>query len=302
MGVDPSASSAQPSRHRKRRQQVAAVCYRLRKRGVQFLLVQTRGERWIFPKGGVEPGLTHAQSAALEAFEEAGVHGRMEKISFAHYFRRKAHTAIAKKNRRTNPRSTQPELAVGAHLCEVTRLEPPQESNRNPTWFSAEKAKERLREGRAAEFGAELARVVERALTRIRRKHSGTGSTPDGRHKDALQRVRFEALEDGRFRADLMDAALARHFLGQRRATRSSAAIEIAVQAHLRKYLKIAAPMEIRRPVLRLGVGGTSLAEGSANITAIDSGRRANLPKPGGLPSGKSKVPGKLVGGRSEKS
>lgn len=301
MGVDRSASSAQPSRHWKRRQQVAAVCYRLRKRGVQFLLVQTRGERWIFPKGGVEPGLTHAQSAALEAFEEAGVHGRMEKIPFAHYFRRKADTAIAKK-RRTNPRSTQPELAVGAHLCEVTRLEPPQESNRNPTWFSAEKAKQRLREGRPTEFGAELARVVERAVTRIQRQHSGAGPTPDGRHKDALQRVRFEALEDGRFRAELMDAALARHFLGQRRAARPSDAIEIAVQAHLRKYLQIAAAMEIRRPVLRLGAGGTSVAEGSANITAIDSGRRASLPNPGGLPPGKSKVPGKLVGGRSEKS
>src|SRR6059058_1167396 len=71
-------------------QQVAAVCYRIRGGGIEFLLVQTRGGRWTFPKGGVEPGLTHAQAAALEAYEEAGVHGRMEEeVSFTRYVRRK---------------------------------------------------------------------------------------------------------------------------------------------------------------------------------------------------------------------
>src|SRR5438132_1564227 len=54
-------------------QQVAAVCYRIRGSNIEFLLVQTRGGRWTFPKGGVEPALTHAQAAALEAYEEAGV-------------------------------------------------------------------------------------------------------------------------------------------------------------------------------------------------------------------------------------
>ena len=45
--------------------QVAAVCYRVRNDSVEFLLVRTRGGRWIFPKGNAEPGLTHAQAAAL---------------------------------------------------------------------------------------------------------------------------------------------------------------------------------------------------------------------------------------------
>src|SRR5580658_7694267 len=53
-----------PKELSKERQQVAAVCYRMAKRGIEFLLVQTRGGRWIFPKGGVERGLTYAQSAA----------------------------------------------------------------------------------------------------------------------------------------------------------------------------------------------------------------------------------------------
>jgi ADP-ribose pyrophosphatase YjhB (NUDIX family) len=70
-------------------EQVAAVCYRARGGAIEFLPVQTRGGRWTFPKGSAEPGLTHAQAAAVEAFEEAGVHGRMEEASFARYVRRK---------------------------------------------------------------------------------------------------------------------------------------------------------------------------------------------------------------------
>ena len=58
-------------RRLKKCEQVAAVCYRVRMGVIEFLLVQTGKGRWIFPKGGVEPGLTHAQAAALEAFEEA---------------------------------------------------------------------------------------------------------------------------------------------------------------------------------------------------------------------------------------
>lgn len=139
-------------------QQVAAVCYRVRKGEIEFLLVQTRGGRWTFPKGGVEPGLTHAQAAALEAFEEAGVHGRMEEISFARYVRRRQESNTDGKR-----------IETDAHLCAVSRLVPPQEFNRNRTWFSPQKTKRRLREGRTADYAAELARVVDRAVARIQR-------------------------------------------------------------------------------------------------------------------------------------
>src|SRR5271167_2305330 len=127
MGVGPSVEVLQSSRLSRGRQQVAALCYRIRKRGLEFLLVQTRGGRWIFPKGGVEPGFTHAQSAALEAFEEAGVHGRMEALPFARYFRQRLDATATKKGTRPAARSAQPEVAVTAHLCEVSRLDPPQE-------------------------------------------------------------------------------------------------------------------------------------------------------------------------------
>src|SRR5579863_9422649 len=110
-------------------EQVAAVCYRVRSSGVEFLLVRTGSGHWTFPKGSAEPGLTHAQAAALEAFEEAGVHGRMEEASFTRYIRRKG--SDPRDASRSAAKSTEKEVIVQAHLCEVSRLEPPQEPNRN---------------------------------------------------------------------------------------------------------------------------------------------------------------------------
>ncbi len=165
-------------------QQVAAVCYRVRSAGIELLLVQTRGSgRWTFPKGSAEPGLTHAQAAALEAFEEAGVHGRMEEASFASYIRRKP--GDSRKS------TTSKEQVVIAHLCEVMRREAPHEFDRNPSWFSPDKAKSRLREDRGADYAAELARVVDRAVARIQRLSLDATMAAEPQQKDALQKVQF---------------------------------------------------------------------------------------------------------------
>jgi 8-oxo-dGTP pyrophosphatase MutT (NUDIX family) len=172
-------------------EQVAAVCYRVRGGAIEFLLVQTSGGRWTFPKGNAEPGLTHAQAAALEAYEEAGVHGRMEETAFMRYSRR-----VAGGMRDSRPKSGERKLAVSVHLCQVSRLDPAPEFDRNPTWFSVDKAKRRLREDRTSEYGIQLVRVVDRAVSRIQqlsrkekmaRNSSGTEKSP----KDALQKVQF---------------------------------------------------------------------------------------------------------------
>lgn len=150
-------------------EQVAAICYRIGKRGLEFLLVRTRGGRWTFPKGSVESGLTHAQAAALEAFEEGGVHGRIEEAAFARYVRikpgRDRHAANI-------------EIVINAHLCEVSRLAAPQEADRNPTWFSAEKAKRKLHDDRLADYGDDLARIVDRAVARIQRLYRANHRAP----------------------------------------------------------------------------------------------------------------------------
>ena len=295
MGVDSSIKLLRPSQLPKRRQQVAAVCYRIRRQGIEFLLVQTRGGRWIFPKGGVESGLTHAQSAALEAFEEAGVHGWMEEIPFARYFRRKPATAT-KDTRPAAAQSSPPALAVAAHLCEVSRLEPPQESNRNPTWFSAEKAKQRLFEDRAPEFAAELARVVDRAAARIRRLHGGSypgpGHTSLGHtsldhtrlvhtslihtRKDALQEVRFEAFELAHMHGPVRSASYHHYIRGEHADLQSNAGrstqAEIPVDARL-----------YNRPTLQLGNGTASSRDTLQKVQFIDEG----------CPPGKAKGPAK---------
>ena len=128
----PSAKLFRLSHVRKQRdcEQVAAVCYRVRGAEIEFLLVRTGSGHWTFPKGGVEPGLTHAQAAALEAFEEAGVHGRIEEVSFIRYVRRRRRGA------RVSAGDTEKEIGTSAHLCEVLRLVQPQEYDRNPTWCS----------------------------------------------------------------------------------------------------------------------------------------------------------------------
>lgn len=238
------------------RQQVAAVCYRRGTRGIEFLLVRTRGGRWIFPKGGVETGLTQAQSAALEAFEEAGVHGRIEEMPFARYrLARSAEPKLARESsgrksiRRKQTRNLKKSRdaanaansahaanadaeTVTAHLCEVAHLEAPQEPHRAPTWFSLEKAKRRLIENRSSELGEELANVVDRAVSRIRRLEA---SASKEFQNDALRKVRFEAFEDIHS-ARLANAAVLQRLLTSSHVTRLAGSVEID-----------AAPSQLRR-------------------------------------------------------
>lgn len=60
------------------RTQFAALCYRIVKDKPEFLMVTSRGTgRWIIPKGWPVDGKTPAESALTEAWEEAGVIGRV---------------------------------------------------------------------------------------------------------------------------------------------------------------------------------------------------------------------------------
>ena len=165
----------------KKCQKVAAVCYRVGNRGIEFLLVQTGSGRWTFPKGNVEPGLSHAQAAAIEAFEEAGAHGRIEEVAFTQYVRRSKGSSRG--------------LVINAHLCEVLRLEEPQEAHRMPTWFSPRQAKRALQTDRKAKNGAGMARVVDEAVLRVRRMCTKVTTTLGDLRKDGLHNVPFEAAE-----------------------------------------------------------------------------------------------------------
>jgi 8-oxo-dGTP pyrophosphatase MutT (NUDIX family) len=176
-------------------EQVAAVCYRMHRDKIEFLLVRTRGSgRWTFPKGNSEPGMTHAHAAALEAFEEAGVHGRIEEVSFARYFGRK-------RLLNSSARSAEKQLMIDAHLCEVLRLGAPKETNRKRTWFSIENARERLQEGRKRDEAAALTRVLAKAVERVKTQPEIKGEEirqerdffdRSARQRDPLNQVLFE--------------------------------------------------------------------------------------------------------------
>jgi len=59
---------------RRRRHQVAALCWRPETEGIRLLLLTSREtRRWVIPKGWPQPGLDAAGTAREEAWEEGGV-------------------------------------------------------------------------------------------------------------------------------------------------------------------------------------------------------------------------------------
>jgi len=72
--------------HRPTRLQFGALPYRVDGAGVEVLLVTSREtKRWIIPKGWPIKGFKPAKTAAREAYEEAGVRGRIAGRAVGHY-------------------------------------------------------------------------------------------------------------------------------------------------------------------------------------------------------------------------
>ena len=72
--------------------QCAALPWRRQNGVLEFLLITTRNtKRWIIPKGWPEAELSPAENAAREAFEEAGVTGRIgaDPVGSYHYLKEK---------------------------------------------------------------------------------------------------------------------------------------------------------------------------------------------------------------------
>lgn len=119
--------------------QVAALCYRKGKDGKQVLLVTSRDTgRWILPKGWHEEGLSAADAAAREAWEEAGVReGRVGDRPVGSFDYRK---------KLDNGAEAPVETDVFA--LKVRRLERdyPEAEERKRRWVSPEKAAEMVAE------------------------------------------------------------------------------------------------------------------------------------------------------------
>ena len=67
--------------------QYGALPYQMVDGHLTVLLITSRGRgKWIFPKGGQMEGKTPWESAAHEAYEEAGVEGEIEETPIGSYF------------------------------------------------------------------------------------------------------------------------------------------------------------------------------------------------------------------------
>lgn len=110
------------------RRQVGALCWRRSGEKIEILLITSRESgRWIIPKGGRMAGLSNAAAAAEEAWEEAGVRGKLSerRVGTFHY---------AKRLERGGLRVTAVE--VYALRVKQERDDWPERKERTRRWFS----------------------------------------------------------------------------------------------------------------------------------------------------------------------
>jgi 8-oxo-dGTP pyrophosphatase MutT (NUDIX family) len=115
------------------RTQFGALCWRIRNDKVEVLLIQTRRrKRWIVPKGWPMEGTTPADAAATEAFEEAGVEGKVTPVCIGLYSYTK------------HPRSGEAPMpcmvAVFPLKAKKTLKNYPEKDQRKRKWVSLKKA------------------------------------------------------------------------------------------------------------------------------------------------------------------
>lgn len=137
------------------RTQFGALCWRIRKDKVQILLVQTRrSKRWIVPKGWPMEGQTPAKAASTEAYEEAGIIGKVSSACVGLY----SYT----KYPRTNEDPLPCMVALFPLKVEKVLEDYPEKGQRKRKWVSPRKAAELVDE-------PELAQILRHFDPRIMR-------------------------------------------------------------------------------------------------------------------------------------
>jgi len=116
--------------------QSAVIPYR-NKKDLEILLITSLGTgRWVLPKGHVEDEMSPRESAIKEAFEEAGINGKVPDKKLGDYLYRKEDEIDG------------PTYKVDVYAMRVTyELEIwPEDSQRKREWMSAEKAAKSVNE------------------------------------------------------------------------------------------------------------------------------------------------------------
>ena len=126
--------------------QAGAIPYAVRDGAVVVLLITSRRTgRWIFPKGGLVDGLDEPAAAAREAWEEAGVRGRVGRtcLGLRRAYKIRGRTAVPL------------EIAMYPLRVEREADDWPERDQRRRCWLPVAEARRRVRD-RA------LARMIDR--------------------------------------------------------------------------------------------------------------------------------------------
>lgn len=118
--------------------QVAALCWRKHRDGVEVLLITSRDTgRWVLPKGWPMAGRSAPEAAAIEAWQEAGAEGKVsdEMLGLFGY------------DKVLGPDIAHP-CMVSVYPLRVATLSRrfPERNERRRKWFSAEKAARKVLE------------------------------------------------------------------------------------------------------------------------------------------------------------
>ncbi len=126
------------------RTQFGALCWRVRDGKVQILLITSRGTgRWIIPKGWPMDGATPSAAAATEAFEEAGVEGRISDVVLG----------VFSYQKNMPDEENMPCIAAVFPLeVKKTHEKWPEAKERRRKWFSQKKAAEMVSEPELAQL------------------------------------------------------------------------------------------------------------------------------------------------------
>jgi 8-oxo-dGTP pyrophosphatase MutT (NUDIX family) len=116
------------SKRQEPRVQFAALPFRLVEERLEVLLITSREtRRWIIPKGWAEKGTKPHTMAAREAFEEAGVRGKVGKLPYGSYRYEK---------RLTEKRSVECQVTVFLLEVEQEMEDWPEKGERERRWLS----------------------------------------------------------------------------------------------------------------------------------------------------------------------
>jgi 8-oxo-dGTP pyrophosphatase MutT (NUDIX family) len=136
---------------------------------VLVLLITSRETgRWVVPRGNPIPGLTGHESAAVEAWEEAGIRGPLSELPIGHYPYEKV---------KRSGRAVPTDVTLYAMAVEEELRAWPEGPERERRWFAQEEAAGLVAEprlaGLIARFDPEGMRMQAVAGTSLPHKRSG---------------------------------------------------------------------------------------------------------------------------------